>query len=53
MTPEEKERLRLTIQGLVNAALSKFPNADAATLKSLWAEEVERRLKLRRQRGGR
>lgn len=48
MPPEDKERLRLTIQGLIGAALSKFPHADKGTLKTLWNEEVDKRLKGKR-----
>lgn len=51
-TPEEREKLRLTIAGLVNAALMKFPQADPGTPKQLWAEEVDRSLK-GKAKGGR
>lgn len=48
MKADERERLRLTITGLVNNTLDKYPNADAQSLKQLWSEAVDAALKARK-----
>lgn len=40
MTDEERERLRLTLEGMANAAWHKHPKASAGDLTDLWRQVV-------------
>ncbi len=40
LTPEERERLRLTLAGMVNAAWGKYPKASAGDLVDAWRQVV-------------
>jgi len=50
LTPEERTRLRLTLDGMVTSAWQKYPKASAGELVDVWRQAVEEADKRRRAR---
>ncbi len=48
MDGDEREKLRLTLLGMVGSAMSKFPGASKADLKDAWNQAVDERYAARK-----
>ncbi len=48
LTPEEREKLRLTLAGMASSAWNKYPQASAGDLIDLWRQVVTEADKLRK-----
>ncbi len=53
MDEAEREKLRLTLIGMVNSAMNKYPSASKGDLKDVWNAAVDERYALPQPGSGR